>query len=112
MRFADFVHRHRRLIYGLMAITLVVCLLCPYLEWSVQANQSIFRTGKDTETTVAVLTLSVGLAFAVADFVGAALRLASSSFARCFREMPHQAAFFVFPFVPLPAISPPSNLRI
>ncbi len=50
----------------LLALTLVVCVLCPYVEIALSWGQSLLDTGYDTETTVAVIALLVILAFALA----------------------------------------------
>ena len=49
-----------------MALTLVVCVLCPYVEIALSWGQSLLDTGYDTETTVAVIALLMILAFALA----------------------------------------------
>jgi sugar phosphate permease len=50
----------------LLALTLVFCVLCPYVEFALDWNQTIFNTGYDTETTVAVIALLLILTFALA----------------------------------------------
>lgn len=57
----------------LLALTLAVCVLCPYVEFALSWGQSLFDTGYDTETTVAVIALLLILAFAVAKFLGSVL---------------------------------------
>lgn len=56
----------RRGLYILLALILVVCLFCPYIEVVIGWNQTIFDTGYDTESTVAVIALLLILAFALA----------------------------------------------
>ena len=41
----------------LIAVSLLACLLCPFVEIVVQSNDSIFNDGYDTESTVALLLL-------------------------------------------------------
>lgn len=50
----------------LLALILVVCVLCPYVEVALDWNQTIFNTGYDGETVVAVIALLLILAFALA----------------------------------------------
>jgi hypothetical protein len=45
----------RRGVHGLLAIFLLACLLCPFVEIAVHSNDSIFNDGYDTESTVALL---------------------------------------------------------
>ena len=49
-----------------MALALVICVLCPYVELALNWGQSLLDTGYDTETTVAVIALLLILAFALA----------------------------------------------
>lgn len=44
-------------------------MLCPYAEFAIGWNQSIFDTGYDTESTIAVLALLLALAFALASLL-------------------------------------------
>ena len=50
----------------LLALTLFACAICPYIEIALHSNQYIFETGYDGETTVAIITLVLILAFALA----------------------------------------------
>lgn len=52
-----------------LAAVLVVCMVCPYVETALNWNQSIFDTGYDTESTVAVIALLLVLASALARFM-------------------------------------------
>jgi hypothetical protein len=56
----------RRGFHVLLALILVACVLSPYVELALNWGQSIFDTGYDTETTVAVIALLLILAFALA----------------------------------------------
>ena len=53
----------------LLALVLVACALCPYVEAAIGLNQSIFETGYDTESTIAVIALLLVLAFALANLM-------------------------------------------
>lgn len=56
----------RRGFHILLALILVACVLSPYVELALNWGQSLFDTGYDTETTVAVIALLLILAFALA----------------------------------------------
>jgi sugar phosphate permease len=56
----------RKGFHVLLALTLVVCVLCPYVEFALDWNETIFNTGYDTETTIAVIALVLILTFALA----------------------------------------------
>jgi hypothetical protein len=56
----------RRGFHILLALILVACVLSPYVELALNWGQSLFDTGYDTETTVAVIVLLLILAFALA----------------------------------------------
>jgi hypothetical protein len=56
----------RRGFHILLALILVACVLFPYVELALNWGQSLFDTGYDTETTVAVIALILILAFALA----------------------------------------------
>jgi hypothetical protein len=56
----------RKGFHVLLALILVVCVLCPYVEFALDWNQTIFDTGYDGETVVAVIALLLILAFALA----------------------------------------------
>jgi hypothetical protein len=59
----------RKGFHVLLALTLVLCVLSPYVELVLNWGQSLFDTGYDTETTVAVIALLLILAFALAKFL-------------------------------------------
>jgi len=56
----------RRGLHIILALTLMACVLCPYVEAAIHWDQTIFDTGYDGESIVAVIALLVILAFAVA----------------------------------------------
>jgi hypothetical protein len=56
----------RRGFHILLALILVGCVLCPYVEFATGWGQSIFDTGYDTESTVAIIALLLILASALA----------------------------------------------
>jgi len=59
----------RRGFHVLLALVLVVCVLCPYAEFALDWNQSIFDTGYDGESTVAAIALLLILAFIIANLL-------------------------------------------
>jgi hypothetical protein len=59
----------RRGILILLASILVVCILCPYVEDALELNQSIFDTGYDAESTVAIVALLLILTFEFASLL-------------------------------------------
>ena len=56
----------RRGFYILLALILVACVLCPYVEFAFDWNESIFTTGYDGESTVAAIAFLLILAFLIA----------------------------------------------
>ncbi len=56
----------RKAFHASVALFLLVCVLCPFVEMALQSNDSIFLTGNDTESSLAILVLVLGLALAVA----------------------------------------------
>lgn len=52
-----------------LALILVGCVLCPYVEFAIGQNQTIFDTGYDTESSVAIIALVLVLAFALASLL-------------------------------------------
>ena len=94
----------------LLALTLVVCVLCPYVEIALSWGQSLLDTGYDTETTVAVIALLLILAFALAKFLVSVLVVSTG-------EGPlddsHGTLRPLLGFIStLPDVSPPLPLRI
>ena len=97
-------------LHVLIALVLLVCLVSPFIEIAFHSTDSIFNTGQDRESTLAVLLLLVELAFALAGLqvvllVGLAEkgRLVTPSglpgFSKCCA-------------IPVPQSSPPVPLRI
>ena len=57
---------NREALHILLGLVLVACLVCPYVEFAIGWNDTIFTTGYDTESSVAVVMLLVGLVLALA----------------------------------------------
>ena len=57
----------RRGFHIVLTLILVACVLCPFAEeFALHCNQTIFDTGYDGESTVAVIALLVVFVFAIA----------------------------------------------
>jgi hypothetical protein len=56
----------RREFHILLALTFLACVISPFIELVVSADPSIFTTGYDTESIIAVITLLCILALALA----------------------------------------------
>lgn len=55
----------RRLFYTLIVAGLLPCVVSPFVECSLHMNGTIFSTGKDTETSLALLIVLLGLALVI-----------------------------------------------
>ena len=58
-----------RVFHIVIALILVICVLSPYVESAMDLNDSVFATGYDTETTVAILMLLLELVFSLTNLV-------------------------------------------
>jgi hypothetical protein len=93
-----------------IALLLLVCMVCPFVEMAADSNDSIFTTGRDQETSIAMILLLVELAFALAGLMTVLFSV--------FFEKEHLAIWRRFlkftprPAIPLPETSPPLALRI
>jgi hypothetical protein len=63
----------RRGFHILIALILLVCVTCPYVEMALHWNEGLFTTGYDTESTVGVIALLVILSLALAKLLAALL---------------------------------------
>jgi hypothetical protein len=59
----------RRGFHILLAFILLGCVLCPYVEFAIHWNQSIFDNGYDGESTLAVIALLLVFAFLIASLL-------------------------------------------
>jgi hypothetical protein len=100
----------RKRFHILVALILVVCVVCPYVEAAFDSSESIFTTGYDTESIVAViallLTLSLTLAKLMAVFLPA--RITNEPIVTC-RSTRERERSFVFGIL---EVSAPLPLRI
>lgn len=56
----------RRQFHVLVALILLVCVVCPHVETALDWNESIFTTGYDTESIVAIIALLLILSLTLA----------------------------------------------
>ena len=107
----EMLGRRIQLVHSAAALTLLGCALCPFVEFMLHWNGSIFLTGHDTESTVAFLLLLLELSFAMARwlaFVVAAV-LKSLGIISCSNRT---SALGIVLSEILPVASPPVSLRI
>lgn len=104
------VFKTPRAFHTLIALALVACALCPYIETAIHWNGTIFQTGFDTESTVAVLLLLLELAYGLAQLLAVLLPPVLTRLGFVYFE---QLEFRSLNFATvLPDISPPLHLRI
>jgi hypothetical protein len=100
----------RKRFHILVALILVICVVCPYVEAALDWNESIFTTGYDTESIVAIiallLILSLTLAKLMAVFLPSIIINEPIVAARSLRKREHSFVFGI------PEVSPPLPLRI
>jgi hypothetical protein len=93
-----------------VALILIICVLCPYIEAALDWNESIFTTGYDTESIVAIiallLILSLTLAKLIAVFLPSTIINQPIVASRSPRKREHSFVFGI------PEVSPPLPLRI
>jgi hypothetical protein len=98
--------------HALVALALLVCALCPFVEIASHLNGSIFQNGYDTESTLALLLLLLELSFAVGRLLVALLPRILKQLNRvriCSYRLTLASTNFG---IVLPEISPPLSLRI
>ena len=100
----------RRRFHIFVALILLVCVICPYVETALDWNEGLFTTGYDTESIVAViallLTLSLMLAKLMAVFLPARITNEPIVASRSSEKREHSFVFAI------PEVSPPLPLRI
>jgi hypothetical protein len=102
--------RTSRTFHALIALALVACALCPFVETAIHWNGTIFQSGFDTESTVAVLLLLLELAYGLARLLVVLLQSVLRSLSFVYFE--HLAVPTLDFGTVLPEISPPLSLRI
>lgn len=100
----------RRGFHILLAFILLICAACPYVEFAIHWNQTIFETGYDGESTVAIIALIVILAFALAKLLESCVS-ASTTEEPLFQPQEVLRSTIGFTAT-LPDSSPPLALRI
>ena len=60
---------NRKAFHILLALILVACQICPFVEFAIGWNETIFTTGYDTESSLAVVILLVELVLALATII-------------------------------------------
>jgi hypothetical protein len=100
----------RRVFHIAIALILILCVMAPYLESTFDLNDSIFATGYDNESTIAVLVLLLELVISLAGLLVAACR----NLEFCERiEIKHPSVPVASDFgIRIPELSPPPPLRI
>ena len=101
----------RRALHIVLALILVICALSPFLESAANWNDSVFATGYDGETTLAVLVLLLELVISLGGLLVCFSAIAESGeriAARHSLFRPPSSGFRIS----LPALSPPPPLRI
>lgn len=104
------VARKDKLVQAAAALALFTCTLCPFVEMLFHSDNSIFVSGHDTESTLALVLLLIELSFAIARLLVGLLpaifeKLASVSFDTLVQRVVNFAIVF-------PTVSPPVPLRI
>jgi hypothetical protein len=59
----------RKAFHIVLGLVLVGCLICPFVEFAIGWNDTIFTTGYDTESSVAIVMLLVELVLALATVI-------------------------------------------
>ena len=99
-----------RTFHTLVALALIGCALCPFVEMAIHWNGTIFQSGFDTESTVAFLLLLLELAYALARLLVVLLPSVLRSLNFVYFD---RFAICTLNFATvLPEISPPLSLRI
>lgn len=100
----------RRAFHVAVALVLVVCALSPFLETAVNWNDTVFATGYDGESSVAVLVLLLELVISIAGLrvcLCRTLQLGERIVIRQFSLIRELEFSFK-----IPELSPPPPLRI
>lgn len=99
----------RRAFHGLLALVLLVCLFCPFIEPAFGFHDSVFSIGSDTESTLAMLILLFELVIALTGLFAFLLSdiEVKDRVAQSHRRLRHDSLLDI-----LPTFSPPILLRI
>jgi hypothetical protein len=96
--------------HALIAMLLLACVICPFVEMAVHSNENIFVTGQDGESSVALVLLLLELVFTLAS-------LMVFFVPRVFCRVPFVCSHPLLKStpgccIPLSELSPPLSLRI
>ena len=100
----------RKVFHLALALILLGCLICPYVELAIGWDETIFTTGYDTESTLAVVALLFELVLAIASTIALLfpeVRLVEPLVVKD-RVLGFDSGFGIL----LPDFSPPPPLRI
>jgi len=100
----------RKAFHVVLALVLVACLICPFVELAIGWNDTIFSTGYDTESALAVVMLLVELVLALAGVIALFLPHVHVTGPLVIPRRISTSEFGVDTF--LPDLSPPVPLRI
>lgn len=102
--------RNLRMFHAAIALILLACVICPFVELAIGWNDTIFTTGYDGDSTLAVLVLLLELALALASLLVSFLS-ARRVLERIIAQLHLLTSHFDFGVI-LPSFSPPLSLRI
>jgi hypothetical protein len=100
----------RKHLHLVLALILIGCCVCPFVEIAIGWNDTLFSTGYDTESMVAVIMLLVELVLALGSAVAFVL-----CEARVTEPLVTTVRLFLFEFdfgIPFHSFSSPTPLRI
>jgi hypothetical protein len=100
----------RRAFHALIAVILIACALSPFIESAMDLNDSVFATGYDNETTVAILVLLLELVLSLTKLLPSLCRNSTSSTPVAVEKSFVRPGFG--PGICIPELSPPVPLRI
>jgi hypothetical protein len=100
----------RRAFHVLLGLILVACVICPFVEFAIGWNDTIFTTGYDTESSVAVIMLLLELVLALATVIASFLPDVQVTAPLVIRQCPPKSEFGIVILLPDPSLLVP--LRI
>ena len=101
---------NRKVFHILLGLILVACLVCPFVEFAIGWNDTIFTTGYDTESSLAVVMLLVELVLALATIIALFLPDVEVTEPLVTKQCPPTSEFGVVILLPDPSLLVP--LRI
>lgn len=101
----------RRAFHVAIALILIFCALSPFLESAVNLNDSVFATGYDNETTIAILVLLLELVISFAGLLAVYFYREVTSDEQLVVKRSRVVSEAIFG-IKIPYLSPPPPLRI